>query len=113
MNKKNCGCRNISIHKEIKGSDKYVNFGHLIIIGLITSRGFKAKVRPHKYKYKRYANVNVSKKDLSKIIKEFDKLPYESYDKKRPKHELTGSYFYPVRQPAKCITTTDVFLRGT
>ena len=39
--------------------------------GLITSLGFKAKVRPQKYKKARYAIINVSKKGLSKIIREF------------------------------------------
>ena len=38
--------------------------------GFITSLGFKAKVRPQKYKKERYAIGNVSKKDLSKIIRE-------------------------------------------
>ena len=28
-------------------------------------------------------------KDRSEIIKEFERLPYESYEKKRPKHEPT------------------------
>ena len=61
---------------------------------MITYLGIKAKVRPHKYKKARYAIVNVSKKYLSMIIKEFEKLSYESYEKKRPKHEPTDSYFY-------------------
>ena len=39
--------------------------------GLITSLGLKAKVRSHKYKKARYDIGNVSKKDLSKIIREF------------------------------------------
>ena len=59
--------------------------------GLITSLGFKAKVRPHKYKKGKDAIGNVSKKDLSKTIREFEELPYESYDKKRPEHEPTCS----------------------
>ena len=60
---------------------------------MIASLGFKAKVRPHKYKKARYAIGNVSKKDLSKIIREFEKLPYESYEMKRPKNEPNYSYF--------------------
>ena len=36
--------------------------------------GFKAKLRPQKYKKARYTIENVSKKELSKIIREFDKL---------------------------------------
>ena len=65
--------------------------------GLITSLGFKAKVRPQKYKKARYAIRNVSKKYPSKIIREFQKIPYESYEKKKPKHEPTDSYFYLAR----------------
>ena len=59
--------------------------------GLIISLCFKAKVRPHKFKKARYAIGNISKKDLSKIIREFEKLPYETYEKKRPKYEPTYS----------------------
>ena len=59
--------------------------------GLITSLGFKSKVRPHKYKKARYAIINVSKKYLLKIIGEFEKTPYERYEEKSTKHELTGS----------------------
>ena len=57
--------------------------------GLITFLGIKGKVRPHNYKKARYAIGNLSKKDLSNIIREFEKFPYESYEKKRPKHEPT------------------------
>ena len=41
---------------------------------MINSLGFKAKVSPQKYKKARYAILNVSKKDLSKIIREFEKF---------------------------------------
>ena len=54
---------------------------------LITSLGFKARVRPHKCKKSRYASRNVSTKDLLKIIKDIEKLSYESYDRKRPKYD--------------------------
>ena len=74
---------------------------------MITSLGLKAKTRPNKYKKARYAIVNFNKKDLSKIIREFEKLPYESYDKKRPKHESTDSYFYLAIQLAECMTRPD------
>ena len=50
---------------------------------------------------------NVSKKYLSKIVREFEKLTYESDDKKRPKHEPTDSYFYLARQLAKYIMRYD------
>ena len=43
--------------------------------GLIASLGIKAKVTPKKFKKARYAIGNFSKKYLSKIIREFDKLP--------------------------------------
>ena len=59
--------------------------------GLITSLGFKAKARPQKYKKARYAVGNVSKKDLSKIIKEFEKIKKLPYEKKSPKNEPTDS----------------------
>ena len=39
--------------------------------GLITSMGIKEKTRSKKYKTARYAIVNVSMKELSKIIREF------------------------------------------
>ena len=59
--------------------------------------GFKAKVRPHKYRKAMYAIINISKKELLKIIKDSEKSPYERYEKKRPKHEPTDSYFYIAR----------------
>ena len=33
-------------------------------------------------------------KDLSNIIREFENLPCKSYEKRRPNHEPTDSYFY-------------------
>ena len=126
-----CGRRNVRKQKYIKGSDKYVTlyislkFDSLDKMkitsseskdnlgrsgkGLITSLGLKAKVRPHKYKKARYAIGNVSKKDLSKIIREFEKLPYGSYEKKRPRHEPTDSYFYPAGNISKCMMIADSF----
>ena len=74
---------------------------------MITSLDLKAKASPKKCKKTRYAIVNVSKKDFSKIIRGFEKLPYESYERKRPKHEPTDSYFYLARQTAKCIVRSD------
>ena len=41
------------------------------------------------------------------IRRTFQKLTYESYEKKRPKHEPTDSYFYLVRQLAKYMTRAD------
>ena len=55
--------------------------------GLITSLVLKAKTSPNKYKKSRYAIVNVSMKELSRIIRDFDKWPFISYESRRPKHE--------------------------
>ena len=96
-NIKNCGRRNVRKQGEIKCSDKYValdislKFDSLDKIkitsseskydlgrsrkGLITSVGLKYKARPKKYKMPRYTIGNVSNKDLSKIIRGFEKLP--------------------------------------
>ena len=108
MNMKNGGRRNVRKHGDIKGSDNYVTldislkFDSLDNIritsseskdnlgisgkGFITFLGLKAKVRPNKYKNSRYVIINVIKKYLLKIIREFDKLTYESYDRRRPKN---------------------------
>ena len=70
---------------------------------MITSLGLKAKVRSQILKKERCSIRNFSKKDLSKIIKDFEifeKLPYE---KKSPKHEHTDSYFNLERQLVKCM----------
>ena len=61
---------------------------------MITYLGLMSKASPNKYKKARYATGNVSNKDISKIIKEFGKFSYKSYERKRPKHEPTDSYFY-------------------
>ena len=95
VNMKNCGRRNVREHIEIKGSYKYATLdGSLKFYsmdkmritssdskvklvrsrkGLITSLGLTAKTGPNKYKKARYAIGNVSKKDLSNIIREFEK----------------------------------------
>ena len=70
---------------------------------MINSISFKEKVRLQKYKKARYAIGNVSEKDLSKIIREFEKFEKSPYEKKRTKHEPTDSYVYQARQLAKCM----------
>ena len=55
----------------------------------------------------RYAITDVSMKDLSNIIKEFEKLSYRGYVRKRPKHEPTDSYFCLARQISKCMIFDD------
>ena len=54
----------------------------------------KTIVRSKKNEKEGYAITNVSMKDLSKIIREFENLPYKGYIWKRPKYEPTDSYFY-------------------
>ena len=56
---------------------------------MVTALDFKTKVRSPKYKKARYAIGNVSEKDISKIIRKFEKFEKLPYEKKRPKHEPT------------------------
>ena len=102
MNMRNCGQRNVRKHKEIKGSDKCVTLNMYDIFNisekfddldkmettsleskvkmegsgkwLVTALSLKTKARSKKYKKARYAIGNVSTKDLSNKIKEFEKL---------------------------------------
>ena len=112
---KNCGSHNVSKHREIKGSDKYItldvslkfcSLDKMRIIysepeynlgisgkGLITSLGLKAKAMPHNYKKGRYSIRNVSMENFSKIIRDFEKLPTKIYETSRPRHEPTDSTF--------------------
>ena len=46
-------------------------------------------------------------KNFSKIIREFDRLPYKIYERRRPKHEPTDSYFYLARQLEKFMMRAD------
>ena len=86
VNMKNCGRHNVSKHREIKGSGKYVTLDILLKFGsmdnmritssdpndffgilgkgLITSMGIRAKVSLDKYKNSRYDIGNGSKKDV-------------------------------------------------
>ena len=74
---------------------------------MITSLGIKEKTRPKKYKKSRYTIVNISIKYLSKIIREFEKLPYKIYERRRPKHDPTDIYLYLARQLAKYTMRAD------
>ena len=56
--------------------------------------------------------VNVSEKDLSKIIKEFEKIGKLPYEKRVPKYEPTPSYFHLLRQLAKCMMRSDELNRN-
>ena len=75
--------------------------------GLITSLGLKAKTRPNKYKKSIYAIGSFIMKYLSNIIREFENFPYKSNQRRIPKHELTGSYFYLARHSSKCMMIYD------
>ena len=46
-------------------------------------------------------------KDLSKVIREFEKFPYKSYERRRPKHNPTEGYLYLSRQLAKFMMRAD------
>ena len=69
--------------------------------------GYQGQCKTKEIKKARYGIVNVSMNNLSKIIREFEKLPYEGYERKRPEHELTDSYFYVAIQLAKCMMRSD------
>ena len=130
VNMKICGRRNVRKHRDSKGRENYVTLDISLKLEsldkmkitsseskdnfrrsgkeLVTSMGLKAKSSPKKYKKTRYAIRNDSKNDLSLIIREFEKLPYENYERRRPKHEPTDSYFYLARHLAKCVVISDV-----
>ena len=56
-----------------------------------------------------YAITSFSMKDISNVIKDFEKLPYHVYVRNRPKNEPSDSYFYLARQLAKCMMIADAF----
>ena len=128
-NMTNCGYCKVRIHKDIKGSEKIATldisakFDSLNNMettsseskeklersgkGLVNALGFKTKVRSPKYKKESYAIGNISEKDISNIIKEFEKIGKLTYEKRKPKHEPTPSYFHLGRQLAKCMMRSD------
>ena len=70
--------------------------------------GIRARASPHKYKKARHAIGNVSMKDPSKSIREFEKFPYKSYERRRLKQDPPESYLYLSRQLAKCMMSSQV-----
>ena len=70
---------------------------------MVTALALKTKISSQKFKKKRYAIENVSKKDLSKIIKEFEKIGKVPYVKWIPIREPTFSYYHLVRFIAECM----------
>ena len=119
LNMKNCGRCKVRKHREIKGSDNIVTLDNTAKFdsmnnmettsseskgkmgrsgkGLVTALALKTKLRSQKYKKSRYAIRNISKKDFSKNIKEFEKIGKVPYVKSIPKHEPTSSYYHLVR----------------
>ena len=53
--------------------------------------GINTIIIPKKFKNARHAIGNVSMKEILNIIRDFEKSPYKSYERKRPKNEPTGS----------------------
>ena len=90
----------------ITSSEPKDNLGRSVK-GLFTSLGLKARASSKKFKKARYVIGNFSIKYLSNIIREFDKLPYKSYERRRTKHDPTDSYFYLPIQLAKCTMKAD------
>ena len=74
---------------------------------MITSLGIKSKESSYICKKTRYAIRNVSMKHPSKIIRKFEKLPYKSIERRRPKDEPTHTYIYLPRQLAEFMTRYD------
>ena len=130
VNMKSFGRLYVRKHREIKDSDKYITldiplkFGSLYNMRitlpdpkynlgrsgkeLITYLGLRTNVRSKKCKNPRYTITNFSMKDLSKTIKEFEKITYKGYVRNRSKHETTDSYFYLARHISKCMVRVDV-----
>ena len=65
--------------------------------------GSKYQSNVEKYIKARYAIVNVSMKDLSNKIKEFEKFVKVPYLKSTPKHEPTSSYVHLVECLGECM----------
>ena len=115
MNIKIFGRRNVRKYRYIKGSDKYVTLDISLKLfsldkmkitsseykekqersgkSLITSMGINTKLRPHKYKKARYAIINVSNKDLLRIIREFEKYRMKVMRRRGPKMSLLTDTF--------------------
>ena len=75
---------------------------------MITSIGLKT-IKGQREKKAGYVITNINMKDISNIIREFEKLPYKGYVRNITKHEPTDSYFYLARQISKCIMRSDAF----
>ena len=131
VNMRNCGQHNVRKHKEIKYSDERVtmNMNEILKIlekfdnmdkmettssdskvkmegsgkWLVTALDLKTKAGSKIYKKARYAIGNVSMKDLSNKIKDFENFVKVPHLKWTPKHEPTLSYFHLVECLRKCM----------
>ena len=126
---KNCGRRNVRKHREIKGSDKYVtldislNFDSLDKMKITSSyskenwNDQESGWLPLWVSRPKWGQTNAKRQGMpsempvrrtfQRLLRSLKKLSYESYEKKRPKHEPTDSYFYPAIQLAKCMMRAD------
>ena len=52
---------------------------------------------------------NISEKNPSNIIKEFEKIGKLTYEKRIPKHDPTPSYFHLVRKLVKCMMISNEY----
>ena len=122
-------CSKVREHKDIKGGDKIVTLNVSAKFdsmnkmettsseskgklgrsgkGLVTALDLKTKVRSKRYKKSSYAIGNVSMKDLSNIINEFEKIVRVPYVKSIPKYDPTSSYYHLVRCIAECMIRSD------
>ena len=74
---------------------------------MVTALAFKTKVRSPKYKKAKYDIRNVSEKDLSKIIKEFEKIDNCLMRRRGPHMSLLRAIFIKQREIAKCMMRSD------
>ena len=70
---------------------------------MITFLVIKNIRRSYKNKKERFDITNLSLKDISKIIKEFEDFTAKGYVRKRSKKKPNGSNLYPARQIEKCM----------
>ena len=75
--------------------------------GVGNCSGFQDQSKVAKIQKGEVCHGNVSKKDLSKIIKEFEKIGKVPYVKSILKHDPTSSYFHLLRCIAECMIISD------
>ena len=115
VNMKICGRHKVRKQKETRGSDKCVTLDISEMFdsrnkrettyseskeklersgkGLATALAFKTNVRSTKYKKAKYAIGNISEKDISKIIREFEKFKNYLMRRRGPNMSLLRAIF--------------------